>query len=176
MKALCGAVCVLLLSPVLAPAYDVAWWVGAQFTPSEQAIEGIPIRDIDRSWQAASQLRESALPKEARVPGDTMKDYNATFEMDGDLNHDGKPDKLLVGVYRTTSGKTGEFLLILARNAKGEWRKAKLFKAEGKPGFTALMRIDDRLLWAFCFECDGNCILIPTRSGWKLDCDTEPDA
>ena len=175
MKTACFAMLFAAISPLLARSYDEAWWVDARFVPSEQTIEGIPIRQLDRSWAAASPLRESALPKEASVPGDTLKDNNAAFQMDGDVNHDGRPDRLLVGVYRTTSGKTGEFLLILMRKPNGQWTKAKLFKNEGKAGFSALFNFPDRILWGFCFECDVSCILNPSRSGWKLDCDTEPD-
>jgi hypothetical protein len=74
-----------------------------------------------------------------------------------------------VGVYRTDSGERGGFLLILTADQRGRWAKRALFKnPEGR--FSALLQKSGRLVWTFCFECDGTCNVLPRRGAWKLDC------
>lgn len=152
---------------------ELAWWVTATFEATDTAVESIPVKDLDRTWVAASPLREERLGAGAREPGESLKDNDAAFQLEGDFNRDGKRDRAVVGVYRTATGATGGFLLILGRDGGDRWKKRALFKnPEGR--FSALTATSaGQLAWAFCFECDGVCIVKPSWRGWKLDCDSE---
>lgn len=172
MRTLFCALASLMLCASIASAADVAWWVSARFEATGTTIESIPVRDLDRTWVAASPLREPDLPPAAFHPGETLKDHDAAFQVQGDFDHDGKQDKALVGVYRTVTGATGGFLLILTRTATGRWTKAALFK-NPNGGFSAITRQRGRLVWVFCFECDGRCAVISSRRRWTLRCDRE---
>jgi len=167
--------CVLFVPRLSAQSRD-AWWVDATFKAAETSIELIPVRDLDRSWVAASPLRESDLSPEAALPGESLKDHQAAFELEGDFNGDGKGDKALVGVYRTAAGEEGAFLLLLKEDTRRRWVKNRLFKAAGAD-FTALVAKGNDLTWVFCFECDGYCS-VERRwwRGWRVDCGEEPDA
>jgi hypothetical protein len=163
----------LFAGPVLA-AQQLAWWVTAKFEATDTVVESIPVKGLDRTWAAASPLREEVLGAAARAPGESLKDHAAAFHLEGDFNRDGKRDKAIVGVYRTVTGATGGFLLMLTRDGDHRWKKRALFKnPEG--GFSALtLTRAGRLEWAFCLECDGVCTVKPWWRGWKLDCASEP--
>jgi hypothetical protein len=136
-------------------------------------VESIPVKDLDRTWAAASPLREERLDAGAQEPGESLKNHGAAFQLEGDFNRDRKRDRAIVGVYRTTTGETSGFLLILTRDGSDRWKKRALFKnPEG--GFSALTVTNaGQLAWAFCFECDGVCIVKPSWRGWRLDCASE---
>ena len=171
MRTLIRAVLLLALFPSALPAQSgYVWWVTARFEAKDTIIESIPLREIDQAWVAASSLRESTLNAAAFEPGESLKDHDAAFEIEGDFNRDGKRDKALVGVYRSEGGETGGFLLILTQDSTKQFAKAALFKNPG--GQFSALQTGDRggLRWAFCFECDGVCEVIPTRSGWRLEC------
>jgi hypothetical protein len=162
-----------LLLTVLSTALSgqgYAWWVTAKFEANDMVIESIALRDIDSAWIAASPLRESALGPAASEPGESLKDHDAAFEMEGDFNRDGRRDKALVGVYRSEGGEAGGFLLILSRNATGRWTKAIVFKNPGGRFSALTTAVEGRLRWAFCLECDGVCDVVPTLGGWNLEC------
>jgi len=164
-----AALLITVLSTALS-GQGYAWWVTAEFEAHDTVIESIPVRDIDSAWVAASPLRESELGPAASEPGESLKDHDAAFEMEGDFNRDGRRDKALVGVYRSEGGETGGFLLILTQQTTKRWTKAALFKNPG--GQFSALQTGDRggLRWASCLECDGVCDVIPTRGGWRLEC------
>jgi hypothetical protein len=149
---------------------QLAWWVTARFVPADLSVEGMPVREIDREWLAASVLKTSALPAEASRPGESVEEHDAAFEISRDLDRDGRLDKAVVGVYTTDSRTVGRFLLILSTNKGGKWSRRALFKQPGDAGFSALRVQRGRLVWAFCLECDSSCDVMPQRGAWKLTC------
>jgi hypothetical protein len=58
-----------LAIPGLARQQRSAWWVTAQFEATDTTIEGIPAKDLDRTWVAASPLREEVLEASAGESG-----------------------------------------------------------------------------------------------------------
>jgi hypothetical protein len=170
MQPLSTVLLLALFPSALSGQSNYAWWVTAQFEAKDAVIESIPVHEIDRTWAAASPLRESLLGSAAFESGESLKDHDAAFKIEGDFNRDGKRDKALVGVYRSAGGETGGFLLILTQDTTKRWTKAWLFKNPG--GRFSALQTGDRggLRWAFCLECDGMCDVIPTRGGWRLEC------
>ena len=150
-----------------------AWWLTVRFQPRDATVEGIPIRQIDPSWTAASLLRDAPLPAAASERGSTLQDHGATFESSGDFDHDGREDKVLVGVYKTRTGVSGRFLLVLSSPLGGGWVKRALFKEHGQAGFSAILGTKKQLVWATCMECDSFCEVIPRRGSWKLKCESQ---
>src|SRR4051812_18205419 len=112
-------------------AVDYAWWVTAKFEATDEVIETIRVRELDPHWITASPLRETHISSKASAPGESLQDHGAAFQREGDFNRDGKTDKAIVGVYRTTAGEQGGFLLIITRNTHGAWTKQALFKNPG---------------------------------------------
>src|SRR6266487_3632511 len=78
------------------------------------------------------------------------------FELRGDFNRDGRPDQAAVGVYETTTGQTGRFMLIVTRTDSGAWRLVFLEQLPGKPGFLALGRNRSRIAVMSCMDCDDD--------------------
>lgn len=148
-----------------------AWWVTARFEPREAAIEGISLRDLDGSWVRASVLRTADLPTKATDPGERVEDYGFQLALHADLDGDGQPEKVVVGVFQTRSGERGRFLLILGKSARaGTWTKRTLFAEPGTPGFSAVRLQDGRLVWVTCFECDSACEVLYRAGRFRLRC------
>ena len=99
-----------------AVAQGIAWWVTATFQPSDEAVEGIPVRQLNSRWLRASTITRSVLPVEAMHTGETVEEHGFSFVLDADLDGDGRQERALVGVFQTVSGETGRFLLILGRS------------------------------------------------------------
>jgi hypothetical protein len=150
-----------------------AWWLTVRFQPRDATVEGIPIQQIDPSWTAASLLRDAPLPAAASERGYTLQDYGATFERSGNFDRDSREDKVLVGVYKTRTGVSGRFLLVLSSRLGGGWVKRVLFKERGEAGFSAILGTQKRLVWATCMACDSFCEVIPRRGSWKLKCESQ---
>lgn len=149
---------------------QLAWWVTVRFVPQDLSIEGIPVRELDRDWVAASVLKAAALPAEASAAGESVEEHDGAFEISRDLDRDGRLDRALVGVYKTHSGEVGRFLLVLSTTKGGKWSKRALFKQSGEAGFSVLWQQRERLVWAFCMECDSSCEVTPRRGAWRLKC------
>jgi hypothetical protein len=63
-------------------------------------------------------------------------------------------NRALVGVYHTRNGSSGNFVAILTP-ANGTRRKVAFLAAEsGGAGFTVLGKLQGKLVWARCMECD----------------------
>ncbi|SRR6266496_883021 len=135
------------------PRHD-AWWLRIRFTPCDSEIYGIPVQKIDPSWRLASvmQLKHIPIP-ELHQQGLAFGKLH--FELSGDFNRDGRPDRAAVGVYETTTGQTGRFMLIVTRGDSGAWSPSFLRLFPGKPEFFAL-RLNRSIieLWD-CMECDA---------------------
>jgi hypothetical protein len=136
------------------PSSSQAWWLWARFTPAGDAIEGIPVAQIDPDWIRASMLGRQALPPEALSQPGLLPDSTINFVQDGDFNDDDVADRAIVGVYETRTGTRGSFLLILTRSG-GQWQRSFLHKSESKPGFLVLQNDTAGITVWSCMECDS---------------------
>jgi hypothetical protein len=166
------AVAVVIIALGSTGSSQLAWWLTARFVPQDLSVEGIPVRELDRDWVAASVLKAAALPGEASAAGESVEEHDAAFEVSQDFDRDGRRDKALVGVYKTGAGQLGRFLLVLSTGKGGKWSKRALFKQSGEAGFSALWQQRGQLIWAFCMDCDSLCEVTPRRGVWKLKCES----
>jgi hypothetical protein len=161
----------LLMAAAGATGQEYAWWLTAAFEPREDVVEGIAVRDLSKTWRRASALQPSALPPEAREPGEGLGDHAFDLAVEADMDGDGRRERAVVGVFQTSSGATGRFLLVLGRAKDGEpWRKRALFTMAGAPGFSAVAMRDGRLHWVTCFECDTGCEVVRRWGRFRLRC------
>jgi hypothetical protein len=153
----------------------VSW----RIPPSDSVIEGIPVRQLDSTWTAATALSTVIAPPEIQDSGGTFRMLGARFTMDGDFNRDGRPDRALVGTYRANDGELGRFVAILTREA-GTWEKSWVYTLPGAAAFSALIEgpRGNEPTWIECMECDTS-----TDIRWRGDqyvaivhscCDDEP--
>jgi hypothetical protein len=170
MQRLAGALVSLFAAVGWNEAAGDAWWVAALFKPEHRAVEGLPVSSVDATWVAASALREEMLPPQSREPGESVQDHHGHLMLSSDLDGDQRPEKALVGVYRDKAGRTGRFLLILGSDQRGAMQKQALFTEPGPAGFSVLFHKANKLVWAFCMECDSGCTVVPVKGGWELDC------
>ena len=171
-KAICGALVLSLIAACtqrpsgstraavrpLPPGFPTApyWWTRVSVTPTDLAIEGVPLAAIDTSWARASVLTLDLLPSAARGDSGFIQDFregNARFILADDFNRDGIPDRAMVGVYTTHSGETGRFFLILT-STHDKTSKDFLATEPGAPGFSILTRRDTLIDWYECVYCD----------------------
>ena len=135
---------------------NAPWWVSWRIPPTDSAIEGIPVRQLDSTWTAATALSSVNPPPGALDTTGTFRMLGARFATEGDFNRDGRPDRALVGTYRTRRGEEGRFVAILTRADAGTWQRAWIHTLPGAPAFSAL--IDgprgNEPTWIECMECD----------------------
>ncbi|MDH5434940.1 MAG: hypothetical protein OEY19_13435 [Gammaproteobacteria bacterium] len=143
-----------LLFPAIAHAVT-SWWLTVEFAATETHIEGIPVTKLDPSWVSASALTREKIPKEALASDemDPMKEFNYRFDIEKDINGDGKNEKILTGVYKDKNKKSGRFVLVLEKD-KSKWKKSFVFSFEEKSGFSILNETSEGVIfWTFCMEC-----------------------
>ena len=94
------------------PTY-YAWWLRAEFHPSETQVRGIPVQRIRTTWCKASEFRKELFPP------DLARDFEHTgglaFSVEGHFDGTKVAQTALIGVYETCGGQRGSFLLVLAR-------------------------------------------------------------
>src|SRR6266487_1547720 len=153
-----------------------AWWLRIRFSPCDSEIYGIPVEKIDPWWRLASvnQLKHIPIP-ELHQQGLAFGKLH--FELRGDFNRDGRPDQAAVGVYETTTGQTGRFMLIVTRTDSGAWRLVFLEQLPGKPGFLALGRNRSRIAVMSCMDCDDDSELEwnakTKKYAWRKSCESD---
>jgi hypothetical protein len=145
-----------------------AAFLRVRYVPVENSIESIPVADIDRSWSRVLVLRKSNQPADVLTEVEANEGLGARFSADGDFNRDGRPDKVLVGVYEEKSGATGRFFLILTEVKAQLWRKSFLAKFPGESAFSILFVSGETVDFAACLWCDDGLRLVWARGGYAL--------
>ncbi len=136
------------------------WYIRTKLSPQETSVVGIPITDHDSTWAAAIVLTPGVLPRQATEEPATRPTANFGYGLGGDFNHDGQPDSVVVGVYRSRTGSKGRFALIVTR-AGSQWKKAFSAGMTGPTDVTFLIRgPGDTVLWNDCVECDAAAVKI----------------
>lgn len=93
------------------------------------------------------------------------------FSLDIDLDGDSHEERVVVGVFETTSRELGRFLLVLGRNRDdASWTKRALFSLKDSYPFSAIQVRNGKVHWVGCFECDDDCIIERNRSAFRLVC------
>jgi len=137
-----------------------AWYIHAELAPQETSVLGLPITDLDSTWETGIVLSLAALPPAAAEDSATQQNANFGYGLGGDFNHDGRRDSALVGVYRSGTGSKGRFALIVTR-AESKWQKAFSVGMTGPTDVTFLVRgPGDTLIWNDCVECDAPAVKI----------------
>lgn len=151
--ALCASLCVLSAAAATEKTKsksNEAWWLGAWFQASASKALGIPAVELAPGIEKVALLTKEKVAKFPDVKKDLAKNH-LNFELQ--LAPGGVKHKAVVGVY-SSSGGGGRFLLIAKPKGKS-WEKV-FFQAErGQPGFSALQKLDDGVLWCTCMYCDG---------------------
>ena len=140
--------------PASAPAtagVSQVWWLDAVFDPRDSTIQGLPLRVLDSTWRAATELRLGLLPPSAAHDSSALTDSTARFLWDGDFNRDGVADRIIVGTY-AKQAEVGRFMLILT--GRGLKKVAHLAQQPGQAGFSAVWVRGDTLVWSECMQCD----------------------
>ncbi len=136
------------------PNVVCAWWLTATFIPADTVIQGLRVSQIRREWERATVLTLGKLPRAARADMSMLADSTGRFSVDGDFNGDGIIDRAVVGVYRSRSGETGRFLLVMTPARVEHPKVAFVALQPGMPGFSVLTYREGRLTWGACMECD----------------------
>lgn len=144
-----GLILVVALAVSAARAQD-----SYRINPTATNILGIPVATLDHDWAVASPVNEQNLPPHAQEDLARATDPTFRFMVNGDFNGDNRPDRAVVGVYRTRGGDEGQFLLIVTQKASGRWAVGYLSDHPGFPGPSLLYPAPDWLAWFPCTACD----------------------
>jgi hypothetical protein len=147
-------------APKAPSAVTGLWYINASLDPQDTSVLGLPMRDLDSTWTRGIVLAPSVLPAAAAEESATRPTQNFGYRLAGDFNRDGKPDSAVVGVYRSTTGSKGPFVLIVTRSGGG-WKKAFSVGMTGVSDVTFLARAaGDTLVWNDCVACDAPAVKI----------------
>ena len=144
---------------------EQAWWVDIVFDPTGEAVQGIPVKEIDPEWRKASVLEPAAL--DGRISKDEKAQFLASrmgFSLSADLDGDGAREEFVVGVYESADGAQGRFVLI-TKNGK----PVQHFTESGTAGFSALLPSDDAVDWYKCMQCGEFEAIRWTGEGYALE-------
>jgi len=131
-----------------------AWWIRANFTPTELAYESMPVSEINRDWVKISILSDASLPPKAKADLGWMHREGFAFEVDNYFRRKGLSDRELCGVFEDRDGRKGRFLMVLEKSKGRKWKVAFLHTEIGEPGFSVLVRKSTGLFWGVCMQCD----------------------
>ena len=135
-----------------------AWWLRASFNPMHTDIRGIPVKTIRSNWCKATEYT-SALLKDLLAQeqaGQTMKEGNLTFAVEGHFDRSKVKQVALVGVYQECGGKKGSFLLIVD---EGTSKVRYLDPVPGDEQFAAVGANKNDIIFTSCLECDGGAVV-----------------
>jgi hypothetical protein len=134
------------------PSY-YAWWLRAQFNPSETQVRGIPVAKIRRTWCKATEFRKDLFPPELASDLDYTAEFGFSFSVDGFFDGSRIPQTALIGAYETCTGERGSFLLILAR-PPGRSPTIRFVHEMGIPFGILSASTDSTITVLHCLECD----------------------
>ena len=131
------------------PLPEAAWWYDLEVEPQSDEVRGIPIREFDTDWAAATTLGDGELTQ-AGPPGGIadLRNSGLAFVAVQDLDRDGIAEEIFVGTYETRAGSRGRFLAVSSGG-----RLLRHFEHPGSAGFSALLPVGDELRWYKCLEC-----------------------
>lgn len=135
-----------------------AWWLRASFNPMHTEVRGIPVKSIRANWCKATEytaelLRDLLAQEQA---GQTMKEANLTFAVEGNFDRSKAKQVALTGVYQECGGRKGAFLLIIDQGTN------KVRFVDTTPGdaqFAAVGADKRDIHFTTCLECDGGGVL-----------------
>jgi hypothetical protein len=157
-----------------------AWWLRTTYRPSGKSIRGIPIREIDPNWCAATVFTKEAFPAGLLDARDSsLADTGAAFAIAVKPTNSA-PLTALVGSFMTCDAATGTFLLIID---EGEARTkfVEEWQTEQRSALFAVLHklSEERLEVWFCFACDNFSVLewnaATARFGWKPQDEDQED-
>ena len=128
-----------------------AWWLRAEFHPSQTEVRGIPIQAIRKTWCKASEFRRELFP------ADFQKDVQrASFAVDGFFDGSKIKQTALVGAYESCSGEKGTFLLVIGWPRQGPPTIRFVQELPTKHQFAVVKALPDAtILVVECMDC-GN--------------------
>lgn len=128
---------------------NAAWWYTIEFKSTSTIVHGFDLRNIDENWKLAAALDITLL--KGRIPEDDIQHFensSLSFSLISDVDGDGLPEELFVGVYETNESEKGRFVAITRKGQVLEH-----FKERGNSGFSALLQADGEIRWYKCMEC-----------------------
>ncbi len=150
LVALVATGCQTTAGPLLADGTPAtAWWYAMSFEPVSSSVHGLDVNRFDSNWKLASTLDAKVL--EDRIPATDFARYTdsgMSFALQDDLDGDGIPEEVFVGVFSTRGGDGGRFVAITR-----DGQLIRYFSQSGPAGFSALLKYGDKVRWYKCLEC-----------------------
>ena len=135
---------------ILSEQSNEAWWVFEKFKPNQNNLKGIPVKQINPSWERVLLLDEAYL--KARLSDSQFKELQQSslrFSAKVNLDKDPHEETVVVGVYKTIAGEAGRFIAIF-RDSK----PIKLFAEEGIAGYSSILLESNHIRWYKCMQCN----------------------
>ena len=144
---------------------DKAWWMTIELRPSQLKLNNLPVTDFNDNWIAASYLKNDRIKPHINKP-DYEKFISSPFkfEMQADLNKNGKNEVYRTGIYKYKDNSEGVFVSIFENE-----KLIKIFSDSSHKGFSALLLHNNQLRWYRCMECGEYENLIWSGTGFYIE-------
>lgn len=150
------------------------WWENFTLEATGTELLGNPLARINPSWQRATLLDASQFTPQqlAQIRADRR-----AFELRGDFNDDGTPDRAVVGVYLDSKGERGRFVAVFTRaGSETHWRAVYTETGDDDRPFSTLHvnaeshahTYGTRVYWTACLYCPSTIYVNWMSSGYML--------
>ena len=143
---------------------DKAWWVPAEFNPTEVAIKGVSVLDINPEWKYGLVLDTSVL--KSRLSKDAfqkLQQSNLKFKLEINIDNTPENETFFVGTYITHTGVKGRYIAILRHH-----RIVKIFTHSGFAGYSSIYLDKNTIRWYKCMECGDYDSIVWTGSDYII--------
>lgn len=142
-----------------APGHQ-AWWMRTDIAPVGTRVRGIAAQQLDPAWCRASALSEEAFPDSVRYGTQGLDAYFARgrrgFSAEGSF--DGRSLEIMLGIFESCRGETGNFLLVLAADrpvsAPGAVVQVEQISSQPVLMHMAADPARGEIFVSSCFQCD----------------------
>jgi hypothetical protein len=138
----------------------LAWWMRTVIAPVATRVRGIPAQRLDPAWCKAGALSEQAFPETVRHGTQGLDAYlgQAGRGFSVEASFGGRPLEIVLGVFQTCGGESGNFLLVLAADRPDSAPDAvvQVEQISSRPGLMHVAADPARgeIFVLSCFQCD----------------------
>lgn len=150
------------------------WWENFTLEATGTELLGNPVAQVNPSWQRATRLDASQFTPQQLTQ---IRADRRAFELRGDFNDDGTPDRAVVGVYLGDKGERGRFVAVFTRaGSEAHWRAVYTETGDDDQPFSTLHANAEshadtygtRVYWTACLYCPSTTYVNWMSGGYML--------
>ena len=155
-----------ILSFIAFGQVSYSWWLTEEFVPTSDEALGIQASEYNSNFEKVMIFQCDNNLIFSKKQCSEINKNNAKFSITKDLNSDGKNEIFNVGVAKSLSN---DFYHILSIRDSNNRLIQTLTIKSGKPKFSAIHLIGNKIAWARCMLCGDLAYVKYNGQRWFLD-------